>query len=194
MAIAGFVCSFFCGLIGLIFSILGRSACKRSGGTIGGEGLALAGIIISIVNLVFTLFVFAVIWIPTFRNYTKRSKGIEAELELMKIKFSVEQYMMENNGFPHASAPLTPATPCCRSPGGQCNDPHAWQTPQWRLFEFSMAEPHHFQYAYESDSTTFTARAVGDVDCDGSTVTYEIRGTLDAAGRPRFSEPRQIDR
>jgi hypothetical protein len=51
MAIAGFVLSFFCGLLGLIFSIIGYNECKASDGRIGGEGLALAGIIISIVTL-----------------------------------------------------------------------------------------------------------------------------------------------
>ena len=51
MAIAGFVLSFFCGLLGLIFSIIGYSECKKGQGQIAGEGLALAGIIISIVNM-----------------------------------------------------------------------------------------------------------------------------------------------
>lgn len=51
MAIAGFVLSFFCGLLGLIFSILGYNECKGSGGTVSGEGLALAGIIISILSI-----------------------------------------------------------------------------------------------------------------------------------------------
>lgn len=52
MAIAGFVLSFFCSLLGLIFSIIGYNECKNSGGAVTGEGLALAGIIISIVSLV----------------------------------------------------------------------------------------------------------------------------------------------
>jgi hypothetical protein len=52
MAIAGFVLSFFCGLLGLIFSILGHNEVKRSSGTVGGGGLALAGIIISAIHLV----------------------------------------------------------------------------------------------------------------------------------------------
>jgi uncharacterized protein DUF4190/zinc ribbon protein len=50
MAIAGFILSFFCGLLGLIFSIIGYSECKKSNGTVTGEGLALAGIIISILS------------------------------------------------------------------------------------------------------------------------------------------------
>src|SRR5687767_10905543 len=51
MAIAGFVLSFFCGLLGLIFSCIGYSECKKSGGTVTGEGLAIAGIIISILSM-----------------------------------------------------------------------------------------------------------------------------------------------
>lgn len=61
MAIAGFVLSFFCGLLGLIFSIIGHNEVKRSNGMVGGGGLALAGIIISIISLVgWSLYVVAV--------------------------------------------------------------------------------------------------------------------------------------
>lgn len=55
MAITGFVLSFFCGLLGLIFSLIGYNECKASNGTVGGEGLALAGIIISIVGMLLGL-------------------------------------------------------------------------------------------------------------------------------------------
>ncbi len=51
MAIAGFVLSFFCGLLGLIFSIIGYNECKNSQGAVQGQGLALAGIIISSVSM-----------------------------------------------------------------------------------------------------------------------------------------------
>jgi len=51
MAIAGFILSFFCGLLGLIFSIIGYNECKKSNGMVRGEGLAVAGIIISIVSM-----------------------------------------------------------------------------------------------------------------------------------------------
>jgi hypothetical protein len=55
MAIAGFVLSFFCAILGLIFSILGYNECKRSNGMVTGDGLALAGIIISIIGMLMTL-------------------------------------------------------------------------------------------------------------------------------------------
>lgn len=55
MAIAGFVLSFLCSLLGLIFSIIGYNECKKSNGTVSGEGLALAGIIISIISMIIGL-------------------------------------------------------------------------------------------------------------------------------------------
>lgn len=188
LAIAGFVCSFFCGLLGLILSIMGRNECKRSGGTVGGEGLALAGIIISSVMLVLgVLGILAAVAIPAFMDYTKRSKVIEADLYLMRLERAAKRYAAENNGFPRASAPLTPATPCCAGPGARCNDPQGWATPEWRELDFAIDEPHRFQYSYESDGKTFTARAVGDVRCDGNAVRYELRGTLDGSGTTAFS-------
>jgi hypothetical protein len=57
MAIAGFILSFFGGILGLVFSILGYNEAKNSGGAVGGQGLGLAGIIISIVMMVFWLFI-----------------------------------------------------------------------------------------------------------------------------------------
>ena len=55
MAIAGFVLSFFCSILGLIFSIIGYNECKDSNGEVTGEGLALAGIIISIVGMLLAI-------------------------------------------------------------------------------------------------------------------------------------------
>lgn len=54
MAIAGFILAMLsCSLFGLIFSIIGYNECKKSLGTVKGEGLAIAGIIISVVWMLF---------------------------------------------------------------------------------------------------------------------------------------------
>lgn len=53
MAIAGFVCSFFFAILGLIFSCIGMKQCKERDED--GYGLAKAGKIISIVSLVLGL-------------------------------------------------------------------------------------------------------------------------------------------
>ncbi|MFN0248313.1 MAG: hypothetical protein ACKV2T_15585 [Kofleriaceae bacterium] len=48
---------------------------------------------------------------------------------------------------------------------------------------FSMEGPHAFRYEYEStDGKSFVARARGDRDCDGTEITFTLRGTVDASG------------
>lgn len=49
LAIVGFVLSFFVAIAGLVCSILARKQCRERGE--GGEGLAIAGIIISIAEM-----------------------------------------------------------------------------------------------------------------------------------------------
>ena len=56
MAIAGFICSFFFPILGLIFSIIGLNKSKTLGGS--GKGLAIAGIVISAIGFVISIFVF----------------------------------------------------------------------------------------------------------------------------------------
>jgi zinc-ribbon domain len=63
MAIAGFVLSFFCALLGLIFSCIGYSECKKSNGSVTGEGLAIAGIVISIL-----MFLINIVYLTSMRR------------------------------------------------------------------------------------------------------------------------------
>ena len=51
MAIAGFVLSFFCGLLGLILSIVAIGQINGSMGKQSGKGLAIAGVVIASVNI-----------------------------------------------------------------------------------------------------------------------------------------------
>ncbi len=53
MAIAGFICSIFSILFGLVFGIIGLRQCKEYGDE--GRGLAMAGIIISSLKIGFIL-------------------------------------------------------------------------------------------------------------------------------------------
>ena len=182
LAIAGFICSFFCSVLGLILSIMGRNECKRSGGTVSGEGLALAGIIISSILLVFGVFgVLAAVAIPSFMDYTKRSKKTESALQLNKLGKNAKRAYIESNSFPPGTAALTPPEPCCGQPNNHCRAvPERYAAdPAWRALDFQIDEPTLFQYSYSasSDGQSFIARAVGDLDCDGVFITYELRGT-----------------
>lgn len=182
MAIAGFVCSFFCGLLGLIFSIMGRNECKRSGGTIGGEGLALAGIIISLALGI--LGILAAVAIPAFMDSMKVTKRSEAMIQLDKIGKRATIEYLTNAVFPQEAAPLTPAVDCCTQNAGgrrKCAAVDAdWEEPGWRALDFAIYQDSYYQYSYQplNGGTAFVARAVGDRDCDGITVTFELRGRI----------------
>jgi hypothetical protein len=54
MAITGFVCSLLCWPLGLIFSIIGMSQTSKDPSQ-GGRGLAVAGLVISIVFAIITI-------------------------------------------------------------------------------------------------------------------------------------------
>lgn len=195
LAIAGFVCSFFCGLLGLILSIMGRNECKRSGGTVGGDGLALAGIIISIISLVLGVFgVLAAVAIPAFMDYSHRSRKTEAALQLNKIGKSAKRAYLETSMFPPGNAPLTPPEPCCGQPNNHCAAaPQLYAAdPVWKALDFQIDEPTLFQYSYSAgpDGKSFVAKAIGDLDCDGTFITYELRGTaMDGNPMVTLTEP-----
>jgi hypothetical protein len=52
MAVAGFVLAFFCSVLGIIVSLLALDEIKKGQGAIGGEGLARAGLWLSIIFLI----------------------------------------------------------------------------------------------------------------------------------------------
>jgi hypothetical protein len=67
LAIAGFILAFLGGFLGLILSIIAYNQCKKSQGRLRGEGLALAGIIISV--CVFGLVLFFNLGMRGFRRW-----------------------------------------------------------------------------------------------------------------------------
>ena len=59
-----------------------------------------------------------------------------------------------------------------------------WEAATWDRLGFSPRDPLFFRYEYVSEGTAagarFTARALGDLNCDGVLSTYEISGEIDA--------------
>ncbi len=91
---------------------------------------------------------------------------------------ALKSHYHEQAMFPSGTAEPTPTVACCEGPNHKCPVSSGdWlSNPVWSAIDFELTEPSLFQYAYESkDGQTAVARAIGDLDCDGTTVTYEVR-------------------
>ena len=141
--------------------------------------------------------VLSAVAIPSFVKYITRSKTAEARLNVEKMYIGARIYFLDSNTrspemnavpaqFPNAQA-ATPALGCCSLGGGKCAPQNTyWDTPSWTALQFSMPDPHYYQYEFISRGTAaaseFTAQAVGDLDCDGLRSTYSMYGRADQTG------------
>lgn len=122
-------------------------------------------------------------------DYARKSKATEAQLYLTRIVRAAKAYSIANAKFPVGTAGLTPATDCCSGPDHKCPvDPKQWQVSPWQDLDISLELEHLFRYSYTSDGKTFTATAVGDLDCDGTAVTWKVTGTYDEQNGPKTTE------
>jgi Tfp pilus assembly protein PilE len=126
--------------------------------------------------------ILAAVAIPAFMDYMKRSKQSEAALLLNKIGKNAKRAYAETGKYPAGRSPLTPAQPCCGQPNNHCPAaPSLYAAnPVWAALDFQIDEPTLFQYSYSAtaDGQRFIAKAVGDLDCDGVFITYELTGTV----------------
>jgi hypothetical protein len=132
----------------------------------------------------------------TVGDYQNRARRTEAQIQLNKLGKEATVAYVENAKFPTETAPLTPANDCCAEnfEGKRKCGPSAanWSTPAWRALDFEISEPHFFRYSYlpSPDGSSFTATAVGDLDCDGVTITYTLRGTaVNGTPKTELTEP-----
>jgi type IV pilus assembly protein PilA len=139
--------------------------------------------------------ILAAVAIPAFMKYIRHSKTSEASVHVHRGYSAAASYAAEHAGqgkrfaFP-ASTGWTPAAPCCGHPGGKCApDASAWTGPTWRALEFSVDEPHYYQYRFTSEgkgaAARFTIEARGDLNCDGVYSSYKMEGEVDGRGDVR---------
>jgi hypothetical protein len=146
----------------------------------------------------------AAVAIPAFLDYMKKTKVSEGQLHLQIIGKRAKAAFGATGAFPIGKAALLPVNAtqnggnnCCGGHGGTAGapghdvtnhctaDPVAFaRDPVWHALDVSIDEPSVYQYDYQSDGKTFTARAIGDADCDGTSATFELHGSVDASGKP----------
>jgi prepilin-type N-terminal cleavage/methylation domain-containing protein len=135
--------------------------------------------LIELMIVVAIIGILAAVAIPKFLDYMKKGKRSEAELNLNAINKAADSDYAENTTYPQAVQGLTPAANCCAGVGRRCAVVAAnWNgVPAWDALGFEMTAPHYFQYSYSSAvPNIFVATAVGDLDCDTTTVTYTLNG------------------
>ncbi len=153
--------------------------------------------LISTIILLVLLGLVAAVVVPAFLKYQRRSKTSEATMNIRRIfDASVTYYTSEFLGpdgeilprqFP-ATVDPTPldwhARVCADGDSARYPiRPEIWSAPTWKSLDFAVEQPFYFEYTYVSTGrgaeATFTARARGDLDCDGVMSTYERIGEVD---------------
>jgi prepilin-type N-terminal cleavage/methylation domain-containing protein len=150
--------------------------------------------LIELMIVVAIIGILAAVAIPAFMDYMKRSKKTEASLQLNKIGKNNKREYMENSQYVALTATGTPAagtSGCCGAAGKTPNhcaaNPALWAAqPAWVKLDFEIDEDTLFVYDYTGAATSFTANAVGDLDCDGTAITYKMTGTA-VNGQPAVS-------
>jgi hypothetical protein len=118
-----------------------------------------------------------------YEDYLKRSKEIEAKIQLGKLGKMAKVEHATTSEFPKGKVGPTPATPCCAEPAKECSSTDTtWADPVWQALDFTIEGAFRYQYSYESDGKTFTATATGDVGCTGKPTTTTITGKIGPDG------------
>jgi type IV pilus assembly protein PilA len=148
--------------------------------------------LIELMIVVAIIGILAAVAIPAFMDYMKRSKKTEASLQLNKIGKNAKRVYSETSAYVVGTALQLPAKPgsggCCGGTGASPN--HCLAVPAsfagdttWKNLDFQIDEDSLFYYDYTGTAAAFTSKATGDLDCDGTEITYTLTGSA-VAGNP----------
>lgn len=149
--------------------------------------------LIELMVVVAIIGVLSAIAVPAFMRNARKAKSSEAIVNIRKLYGASRSYIIEEHftqggtilppQFPVTEL-ATPLTACCGNPNGKCMATSTtWTAPTWQALQFSLDDPHYFQYEYESTgavsagtTSRFTVRALGNLDCDATRSTFEMFG------------------
>lgn len=126
--------------------------------------------------------------VPAFVRELHASRFVEPVQGLERIGAAALEHASgrpATEAFP-PTAPLTPSV----VPRGklEVDPPGTWDTPTWQALHFQPVSPgagHAFAFTFDNTPSAamsrFIARAHGDLDGDGNTSTFELRGHTDGA-------------
>ena len=146
--------------------------------------------LIELMIVVAIIGILAAVAVPAFMKYIRRSKTTEALMNIRKLFDSQITYYESEHAtsdgsilakqFTH-NVPYTPTTKCCTNPGEKCApSPSIWNDTHgvWAALNFSVDDPHYYQYKTGGVPEEFGAGAVGDLDCDDIFATFARTGRI----------------
>jgi type IV pilus assembly protein PilA len=152
--------------------------------------------LIELMIVVAIIGILAAVAIPAFMKYIRRSKTVEATMNVRKLFDSSVAYFEGEHStstgtilakqFPATVLAISPPlVTCCLQVGGKCKpDPATFQDAAgvWSALNFSVDDPFYFSYNYTSagldTAAVFSAFAYGDLDCDAIYSTYMRGGSV----------------
>ncbi|MBS1124466.1 MAG: Type pilus biosis protein PilE [Deltaproteobacteria bacterium] len=134
--------------------------------------------LIELMVVVAIIGILAAIAIPMFTASARRAKTSEAMLQLNRMAKGAKSYHNAQAGYPQGTAAELPGVDggACAAPGKKFAAIQTWSDdPAWLALGFQVDEPNLFTYHYTStDRNVASAQAVGDLDCDGTLITYNL--------------------
>jgi type IV pilus assembly protein PilA len=165
--------------------------------------------LIELMIVVAIIGILASIAIPAFIKYVKQSKTAEAGLNLKTmadgaaVYYEVDHFLddgrpVNEKQFPTSDGTLN-GTTSVKNPSAiplatkAPVSPADWSSEPWDSLKFMMAKPHYYRYRYQAinegggSADRFTSNAESDLDADGDTSKFNIRGTSNASGEVLLS-------
>ncbi len=112
----------------------------------------------------------------------RKLRALEVQPILRRMYDGAVAQWRRSKRFPDGAGPVPAKPPECKGRRPASSEP-AFDHPTWATLGLVAPGPVLFQYEFESSAKAFTARATGDLDCDGVRSTFEYRGTVGERGR-----------
>jgi prepilin-type N-terminal cleavage/methylation domain-containing protein len=134
--------------------------------------------LIEIMITVAIIGVLAAIAIPMYMAHASKARGVEAVVQLNKLKTNAKQYFMDRHTFPAGMSETLPGDDgtACAEKDRRFDSTNKWGTdPTWSALDFAIGERSQFSYHFQTTGPTSAhAWAIADPSCNGDRVRYDL--------------------